>query len=59
MASHLASIWKWDFLELGNGLLKSNGTNQSNHGVPRNFIAQFISMYRFPVRSINLKLQKN
>ena len=21
MASHLASLWKWDFLELGNGLL--------------------------------------
>ena len=21
MASHLASFWKWDFLELGNGLL--------------------------------------
>ena len=22
MASHLASLWKWDFLELGNGLLE-------------------------------------
>ena len=22
MASHLASLWKWDFLELGNGLLQ-------------------------------------
>ena len=21
MASHLVSLWKWDFLELGNGLL--------------------------------------
>ena len=21
MASHLTSLWKWDFLELGNGLL--------------------------------------
>jgi len=21
MVSHLASLWKWDFLELGNGLL--------------------------------------
>ena len=23
MASHLVSLWKWDFLELGNGLLGS------------------------------------
>ena len=22
MASHLASLWKWDFLQLGNGLLR-------------------------------------
>ena len=22
MASHLASLWKWDFLELGNGLFE-------------------------------------
>ena len=22
MASHLASLWKWDFLELGNGLMR-------------------------------------
>ena len=30
MASHLVSHWKWDFLELGNGLLQAEKmvTNQ-------------------------------
>ena len=30
MASHLASLWKWDFLELGKGLLiGTNGKRDS------------------------------
>ena len=29
MASHLASLWKWDFLELGNGLLNMEYANIS------------------------------
>ena len=34
--SHLASFWKWDFLELGNGLLPSSTLNFviSDSGVP-------------------------
>ena len=26
MVSHLASLWKWDFLELGNGLISEQKT---------------------------------
>jgi len=29
MASHLASLWKWDFLELGNGLLNLRQANMT------------------------------
>ena len=34
MASHLASLWKWDFLELGNGLLRAETvTNLKDSGL--------------------------
>ena len=30
MASHLASLWKWDFLELGNGLFITTVLTESS-----------------------------
>ena len=33
MASHLASLWKWGFLELGNGLLEVVGSAHEMFGV--------------------------
>ena len=35
MASHLASLWKWDFLELGNGLLVKSPKSNESHSFDR------------------------
>ena len=61
MASHLASLWKWDFLELGSGLLGKNTqyyghTGQKQALWSRPLIAVLIFLYE---ADISAKFDKN
>ena len=43
MASHLASLWKWDFLELGNGLLRALYDACSVANIPRGVVGTWVN----------------